>query len=133
VANLVLPRVLAMVPCDDVDRSDQERGVYHLTGVRTTMGFASFPAVRSGFCVFLHMSGHQGAAECHVQIFHAATDDLIYQSKPKAVNFKAPTSIVPVQFRLRNCAFPMPGVYFLEMVADSKVVGERRLEVRREE
>src|SRR5438552_4020378 len=128
-ANLVLPRVQAMVLCDDVDRSDHERSVYHLTGVRAAIASTSFPGDRSSFCVFLHMSGHQGEESCCVRVFHAATDEVIYQTKPKIVRFKNPTAIVPVLFRLRNCVFPAPGVYFVELLADDKVIAERRLEL----
>ena len=58
-ANLVLPRVQAMVLCDDVEESEHETGVYHLTGVRSIID-SPFPAVVSQLCVFAQMSGHQG-------------------------------------------------------------------------
>ena len=45
-ADSILPRVLAMVVCDDVVESDDEIGVFHLTGVRTTVEAASFPTVK---------------------------------------------------------------------------------------
>jgi hypothetical protein len=132
-AQMVLPRVQAMVLCDDVDRSVDERGVYHLTGVRTTMAARSFPAIRPLLCVFLQLSGHQGAADCHVQIFNGASKELIFLSNPKAVIFRDPTATVPVRFRLRNCIFRTPGVYYVEMLADNKVIGERRLHLRQED
>jgi uncharacterized protein DUF6941 len=132
-ARLVLPRVQAMVLCDEVDRSAAEHGVYHLTGVRNSLALSSFPATRFRLNAFVHMSGHEGEASCQLQIFHLATDSVIYLGKPKAVSFKDPTLVVPVVFPVRNCVFAAPGVYFVEVLADNKVVGERRLHLLQEE
>ncbi len=131
-ARLVLPRVQAMMVCDEVDKSAQEHGVYHLTGVRHALALPSFPATRS-MRVFLHMSGHQGEALCHIEVFQMITDATIFQTKTKTVAFQGPTAVVPVGFRLRDCVFPAKGVYIVEILADNKVVGERRLLVRDEE
>ena len=80
-----------------------------------------------GSRAFVHMSGHEGEVSCQLRISHMATDSVIYLGKLKAVSFKDPTLVVPVLFPVRNCVFPSPGVYFVEILADNKVVGERRL------
>ena len=67
-AQLVLPRVQAMLICDDVAKSNQEKGVYYLNGVRYTIAFASFPATRPHLCVFMHLSGHRGEATCRARL-----------------------------------------------------------------
>jgi hypothetical protein len=131
-ARLVLPRVQAMVLCDEVDRSAEEHGVYHLTGVRHAISAPSFPAVRS-MRVFLHMSGHQGETQCHIRVYHRPTEAVLFQTKTKIVTFQEPTLVVPVVFHLRGCVFPAKGVYIVEILADNKTVGERRLMLRDEE
>jgi len=129
-AQLVLPRVQAMVVCDQIEESDEEIGVYQLSGVRSALDVPSFPAFRPRFCVFVQMSGHRGEAHCRVGIRHSASDDVIYQTKAKTISFGDPTLVVPVVFRLRNCVFPQPGLYYVEILHELKLIGERRLQVQ---
>ena len=130
-ANLVLPRVQAMVLCDDAEESEHENGVYDLTGVRSVIE-APFPAVISRFCVFLNMSGHHGEASCHMEIEHAETGEVISETKAQTISFAEPTSVVPVVFQLRNCVFPVPGIYYVQAFHETKLIGERMLHLRRE-
>jgi hypothetical protein len=131
-AKLVLPRVHAMILCDDAEQSDQEAGVFQLTGVRTVIE-ASFPAVVSRFCVFLHMSGHPGVASCHVQIDHAEVGQVIYETETQTVAFDDPTFIVPMVFHMPDCVFPAPGLYYVQVYHESKLIGERVLQLRQED
>jgi hypothetical protein len=131
-AQLVLPRVLATVMCDDVVESDEEVGVFHLAGVRTFIDAPSFPTVRS-LCVFVQMTGHEGESDCRVEIECADTGEVIGEADPQTVAFEHPTIVVPVLFRFPNCVFATPGLYFLQMYHETKLIGERRLDVRSEE
>src|SRR5439155_11358037 len=105
-AQMVLPRIQAMVIFDHIEESDEEIGVYHLTGLRSSLDVSVFPALRPRLSVFVQMSGHRGEAPCSLRIRREATDDAVYQTRPKAISFVDPTLIVPVVFRLRNCIFP---------------------------
>jgi hypothetical protein len=131
-ASMVLPRVLAMILCDDVIESDQEGDVFHLTGVRTATNAPSFPTIHS-LCVFVQITGHEGEADCHVQIECAATGEVIGEADAQTVVFENPTIVVPVLYRFPSCVFATPGLYFVEMYHDSKQIGERRLDVCEEE
>jgi|ERR1043165_2497374 hypothetical protein len=131
-ANPVLPRVHAMVVCDDVVESDQESGVFHLTGVRTVIDAPSFPTVHS-LCVFAQMTGHPGEADCRVEIECAQTAEVIGETDPQTVGFEDPTMVVPVLYRFPSCVFATPGLYFIQMYHESKQIGERRLDLRSEE
>ena len=132
-AQMVLPRVQAMVICDHIEESDEEIGVYHLAGVRSSLHVPVFPALCTRLGVFVQMSGHRGEAPCSVRIRQELTDDAIYQTRPKAISFLDPTLVVPVVFRLRNCIFPAAGLYFIEILHEKKLIGERRFLLREEE
>lgn len=131
--QLVLPRVPAMMICDHIEESDDEIGVYHLVGVRSSLHVPVFPALCPRLGVFVQMSGHRGEAPCSVRIRQEATDDAIYQTKSKLISFLDPTLVVPVVYRLRNCIFPAPGLYFIEILHEKKLIGERRFQLRQEE
>jgi hypothetical protein len=112
-AQTVLPRVQAMVLCDEVMESAQEPGVHNLSAVRTIIDVTSFPYLCPRLCVFLQMSGHRGEAACQIEIEKVGTNDLIHHTKAKLISFTEPVAVVPVLFRMRNCVFPSPGVYYV--------------------
>jgi hypothetical protein len=132
-ANVVLPRVQAMVLCDSVKESDDEPDVFELAGVRTVLNTASFPALHSRLCVFLQMSGHRGRATCHAEIERATTGEVIGATPRRVLTFDDPSFAVPIVFRLRNCVSPEPGVYYVQLYNERKLIGERILRVRRED
>jgi hypothetical protein len=126
-AKLVLPRVQAMVLCDAIEESSQESGAFDLNGVRSMIEAPSFPYTRPRMCVYLQMSGHVGEALCRIEINRAETDDVVFRTAPRAISFEGPMFVVPVRFRLRNCGFPAPGVYYVQIFCASKLIGERPL------
>jgi uncharacterized protein DUF6941 len=132
-AQLVLPRVQAMVVCDRVKESETEPGVFSLSGVRAFIGASSFPAFCPLLRAFVHMSGHQGIAFCHVEVNRLETDETIYRTPTKKITFKGPTVVVPVMFRVRNCVFPAPGLYYVQVFHEGKMIAERPLELLQEE
>lgn len=132
-AKPVLPRVQAMVVCDAIKESEEEAGVYQLSGVRCAMDVPSFPALRPRIGVLAQVSGHAGIAALRLGINRAETDEMLHISAPKETTFSGPLSPVTVVFRLRNCVFPAPGVYYVQLFHETKLIGERPLIVRLEE
>ena len=128
-AQLVMPRVQAMVLCDDAVESGRESGVFYLIGVRTVIDAPLFP-VEHSLCVFVQMSGHQGEASFLVKIEHEESGDVIGDIELQNVVFDNPTVSVPSVFRFGNCVFPAPGLYYIEVYHDGKLIGERRLNLR---
>lgn len=128
----VWPRVQALVVCDAVEASAEETDVFHLEGVRSAIEVASFPYVRPRLCVYLQMSAHQGEASCRLEIHRPGTDDVISQTPPRMVPFQGPLTVRHVVFRFRNCSFPEPGVYYVQCLCGSKLIGERPLRLLEE-
>ena len=122
-----------MVLCDGVRESEDEDSIFDLTGVRTRIEAPSFPVTYPRLSVFVQMSGHSGAAYVHIEVEQPGTDNLIHRTKPKQVVFEDPTGVVPVLFRLRNCVFPVEGLYYVQVLHEGKLIGERPLMLRQEE
>ena len=131
-AQLVLPRVHAMVLCDRVEDSEYEADVFNLVGVRTTIE-SPFPAVVSQLCLFVQITGHEGEASFHVEVEFIASSEVIYESLPETIGFEGPAKVVPVVFPLSNCVFPVDGVYYVQLYHDQKMIGERPLSLRQED
>ena len=122
-----------MVLCDGLKESDEEPDVFNLIGVRAVVEASSFPALCPRLYVFLHLSGHQGETSCHIEIDRTETNEVIYETASKTIKFRGPGAVVPVYFRVRNCVFPAPGVYYVQIFNDGKLIGERPLYLRQEE
>jgi Family of unknown function (DUF6941) len=128
-AKLVLPRVQVMVLCDGIKESDEEYGVYHLSGVRTEIEAASFPFTRLRLCAFLQMSVHAGEGSCYLRVVRAADDEEMYRTAARAVVFTGPLEVLPKVFRFRNCSIPTAGLYYVQVHYDEKLIGERLLQI----
>jgi hypothetical protein len=101
-------------------------------GVRTVIE-SPFPAVVPRLCVFLHMSGHMGSSSINVAIERAAPNEVVFETETQTVVFQEPTSVVPVLFLLLDCVFPSPGVYYVQVLHEGKVIGERSFQMRTED
>src|SRR6516164_5473823 len=130
---VILPRVQAMVLCDDIEESEQDADAMNLVGVRSVLVSPVFPLVRSLLCVFIQMSGHPGQASCHVEIESLGGDGVIFETDPLTFSFMDPTVVVPVILWLPNCVFSTAGVYYVQVYCDEKLIGERPLTVRQED
>lgn len=125
--RLIWPRVQAMVLCDEIEESDQDSDAVNLHGVRSVITSPVFPLVWPHLCAFVQMSGHQGEAQCHVEVESVASDKVIADTEPMSISFDSPTIVTPVQFRLHNCLFRVPGVYYVQVYCEEKLIGERPL------
>lgn len=132
-ANLVLPRVHVMVLCDEIEASPIEEEVFDLRGVRTSIAAPAFPYVHPQLCLYLQMTGHEGTASGEVQAVRAETDDTISRQPIGPVQFLGPLVLLPLRVWLMDCAFPEPGLYYLQAYFGQKLVAERPLWLLKDE
>lgn len=126
-AKMVLPRVHGLILCDEIEPSLTEADVFNLHGVRAHIVAPSFPYTHELLCVYLLMTGHDGTATGGVIVSDPETDIEIYASQQEEVSFTGPLFYVHQSFRLYDCEFQAPGVYYVQVVFDGKLVGERAL------
>ena len=126
-AKVVLPRVHVMVLCDEIEPSSVEEDVFDLRGVRTHFIAPSFPYTHPQLSVYLQATGHEGTAVGWAVVSDPETDTQIYVSQQAEIPFDGPLSFVMVRWRLEDCSFPEPGVYYIEIHFDGKLVSERAL------
>jgi hypothetical protein len=122
----VFPRVHTLVVCDGLDEAG-EVGVYNLSGVRTHLRAGSFPYTHPAFWVYLQLTGHAGVAACRVAVVRAETGDEVAFTEEEQVQFYGPLEVVLFVQRLPNCTFPAPGLYYVQVSLDGKLLMERML------
>jgi hypothetical protein len=116
-----------MVLCDELESSPGEDAVFNLFGVRTFIRAGTFPYSHPQLCVYLQVTGHSGVAECHVVAVDAATDSELFTALTQQVRFHGPLSVVPVWWRIANCSFPGPGLYYFQAYFGHRLACERLL------
>src|SRR5437867_1353639 len=124
----VLPRVHAIVLCDRIEDVPDEEDVFNLLGVRTRIYADSFPYTHLRLYVYLQLTGHVGSADGSITVLHPRTDQELFNSPLPTIQFRGPLVLLPLYARIRNCTFPEPGIYFVQVVFDGKLLGERLLE-----
>jgi hypothetical protein len=125
-AKLVLPRVHVLVVCDEIEPSAGQEDVFDLRGVRTMIPADGFPHTHPQLCVFMQVTGHQGAARWRVKILDAG-DDPVFASAEEPAAFHGPLNFIPLYHRIQNCEFPSAGIYYVPVFFDGKLLGERAL------
>lgn len=126
-AKLVLPRVHVMVLCDEIEPSEAEADVFDLRGVRTDIVAPSFPYTHPQLCVYLQMTGHEGVVTGRAVVNQVETDDDIASTVEDVVQFHGPLAFVHVPWKVLDCSFPQPGLYYVQVLFDGKLIGERPL------
>jgi hypothetical protein len=123
----VVPEAKAMILCGDV-LADPENGNLHLMGAFNNIRPRSpsvYPHRHREFCVFLQLSDAQGRLPGYVQVIRADTQELVYRTASQPMIFADRRTLVRVCFRIRNCTFPAPGLYWIEFFANDLFVTDR--------
>jgi hypothetical protein len=125
---------LHLIPCDDVvpDPSNYHRltvvGLLTMIRARAT---PSFPLVQPVFCVLLLVTGGQGMRELELHITQDQTGSDVFRTRQRQVRFLGdPAAILPMKFEIRNCSFPAPGLYWVQVWCDSSMLSRKKLFVR---
>jgi hypothetical protein len=122
-----LPEPKALILCGDVV-TDPESGNVHLLRVFNDIRPnppQPYPHCHAEFCVFLQLSDTHGEVPAYVQVIRADSLELVYRTPTHIILFADRQSLVRVCFRIRNCTFPTPGVYWSEFYPHSQFVTDR--------
>jgi len=132
-AKLVLPRVHVMVLCDQIEPSPAEGDVFDLRGVRTFIAAPAFPYTQPQLCVYLQMTGHEGTAAGRAVIVDPETDLNLEETGQDVIEFRGPLEFVHVPWKVNDCTFREPGIYYVQVFFDGKLISERPLLVQQGE
>jgi hypothetical protein len=128
-ARPVLPRVHVLAICDEIEDRWEGDTLQDLLGVRTQLTAAMFPNICPQLCVYAQVTGHERTSICQVIVERAANDDEVAWTDEVVVHFTGPRDFIPLRFWIVDCEFPAAGVYYIQIVFDGKLCGERTFEV----
>ena len=125
------PEVRYLLPCDEVRTDPDNYQRIDVVGLITTIRSTAdppFPVVRPLLCALVILTGGQANGELHLRIFHDATGRIVFRSSPRQVRFVgAPEAVLGIVFRIRDCSFPMAGLYWVEAVFAGSVIARQKI------
>jgi len=130
----IKPVVRLLVVCDDIHLDAANDNKATLVGVVTylrSLEDPPFPYVHPELCVFLQLSGGRGRGDGRIVVVHADDGAIAFTTPERRLVFGSnPLDLVGVRYRIRNCPFPGPGLYWLQFHFDGEVLAEYPLVVR---
>ena len=126
VVGSVFARVHVLALCDAIEEHPDEKGVFDLRGVRTSVRARSFPYTHPQLYLYLQLTGHEGTVSGRVVAVSEATDEEVVYQPIDAIQLRGPLAIIHSYVQLLDCEFPAPGVYWFQVYLNEKLLAERR-------
>jgi Family of unknown function (DUF6941) len=127
------PQAKTMILCDDLLKVPATDKV-HLIGVFNAIrprGEPPFPYRCPEFCVFLQLTDTEGEGLGSITTCMGATDRVVFASQDQPIEFLDRLQVKWVLFRIRNCPFPEPGLYWVQFHFAGQLLTEQRLRLLR--
>jgi hypothetical protein len=130
----ISPTVRYLIVCEDV-QVDPENPyritlVYLISAIHA-LGPTPFPLLRREFCVFLQITECRGPIEGRVELHHADSGDVVFRTRTRTMPLVTdPLEVVGVTFRIRNCVFPTPGLYWVQFLCNGRIIAQQPLLLR---
>jgi hypothetical protein len=124
-----LPVAKTVFISDDV-LIDPKSGKTHLLGLYDAIRPAEghdYPYQLGKLCVFAEFTDGFGELPFHAEITQLATQETVLRTKEHRVRFPHRHACMKVCFRLKECMFPAPGDYAVELYCRDQFIDDRIL------
>lgn len=127
IADRILPTAKALYLCDfHVGYSGGKADLY---GLFEAVRPAAYPHRKDSFVCFAQLRGGLGELPFHIDICRASDASVVYYSGVRTLRFPDRTTLLKVAFTIKECVFPTPGLYLVEMYCDNTWVGDTAVEL----
>jgi hypothetical protein len=126
------PTVRSLIVCEDIvtDRDHPTRvSLIRLTdSIRPAGGY---PSRRRQVCVFAQLTECRGAGTVRVEVREADGDRSVFRVPDRRLTFpNDPLTVHGLRFRIADCPFPHPGLYWVQLWYDDGVIAQCPLTLR---
>jgi hypothetical protein len=130
----VNPTVRYLILCEDVQTDPDNPRRVTLVGLLSAIRSVEqplFPLLYRELCVFLQLTECRGPADGRVEVRHAESDQAVFRTRTRTIPFASdPLEVVGVTFRLRNCLFQAPGLYWVQFWYNEQMIAQQPLVLR---
>ncbi len=132
--NQVHPTVRYLIVCEDVQNDPDNPRRVTLVGLISAIRSVEqppFPLLYREICIYLQMTECRGSAEGRIEIQHAESGQVLFRTRTRTIPFGSdPLEVVGVSFRIRNCLFPEPGLYWVQFWYNEQMIAQQPLVLR---
>jgi hypothetical protein len=132
--NGVDPFVRHMLLCEDIRRDPNNPKKVDVLGLLNTIqavGEPAFPLRLPVLCVYLEVAGGRGTGQARVDCRQADSGRVIFSNPTHDLTFSPnPLAVRSLVFRISDCIFPGPGLYWIQFCYNQKALAEQPLIVR---
>jgi len=127
-ASILLPSARAIYLCDDVV---EHAGTENLSvlNVFNAIRPPEYPHRQSRICVFVQLADAEGRIPSRVEIQRSRDQAVIFATSDFALEFPDRLFQVRANFRILNCSFPEPGVYWVTLFCHGHYVADQTLKL----
>jgi hypothetical protein len=130
----VHPVVRYLVVCEDVLTDPDHPRRITLVGLISairSLEQPAFPILYPEICAFLQLTECRGPAEGRVEIQHADSGRVLFRTRTRTMPLASdPLEIVGVVFRIRNCLFREPGLYWVQFWYNEEMIAQQSVLLR---
>lgn len=132
--NQVHPMVRYLILCEDVQIDPANPRRVTLVGLISALRSlepSPFPLRFREICVFLQMTECRGPAEGGMEVLHADSGHVVFRTLTRTLPLASdPLEVVGMTFRIRNCLFQSPGLYWVQFKYNEQVIAQQPLLLR---
>jgi hypothetical protein len=128
----LIPVAKSIILCEDVLPGPGSTGNVHLMNVFSAIRPTAnppYPYRLRQLCVFLQLTDALGEGPGRIVGRQAETDRIVFSSHEQTIRFQDRLQQKWVHYRLTNCPFPTPGLYWIQFSYDDQLVGEQTLKL----
>ncbi|TFG50761.1 MAG: hypothetical protein E4H40_00605 [Candidatus Brocadiia bacterium] len=121
----VPPVLMSSIICDRVI-FDKLTGMASLINIIQTMNATRYP-VRNSLVFFCELTDGHGKSNTRIKIVDSSADDKVIFEQKGTVEFADVQQVVTLALSMQGVAFPHPGEYRFQLLAEDILLGERRI------
>jgi hypothetical protein len=130
----VHPTVRYLIVCDDVQTDPVNPRRVTLVGLISairSLEQPAFPLLYREMRVFLQLTECRGPGNGRIEICYADSGQVTFRTRTYAIPFASdPLEIVGLTFRIRNCLFQVPGLYWIQFWYNEQMIAQQSLLLR---
>jgi hypothetical protein len=130
----IKPVVRYMLLCEDWRLDPQNNRRVTIIGLISNihaLGDPPYPLLYPELCVFLALTEGRGQGEGRIVCIFEESGQKVFETRSRPIAFGPdPLEVVGVPFRIRDCTFPIAGLYSVQFWYEGELVADHPLRLR---
>lgn len=125
------PIVRHMLICEDVRThpdSPKKVNVFGLLSTIRAAEYETYPLCLPNLCIYLQITGGRGSGAGQIVAVQADSEQFVFASLAHPLVLgNNPLAVRGLVFRIQDCIFPQPGLYWIQFRFDDRTIAEQPL------